>query len=261
MPSLGAWSGGATKVQSFGAVALVSAVALYLRLRRLRTREAAGKANCHAAPNSVDLTSPAEDSSTAATTECPEEVDFEARVRREQQLILEAAATVQMVIRTGAFWCLPHPHAAKKQLCTIADKLEEVADCTSPHNIFWRYGREQPMADLLELPLLRLAASCSVIVPVSLGYVKEPGELAVARFLVSGTDANKSRYREFSSGILDAVQRDRLLFRLEWLFQSVWDLPLTWGDEADNLPLGGSVNPHNASAFGVSIHVTTGLSS
>jgi hypothetical protein len=32
---------------------------------------------------------------------------------------------------------------------------------------------------------------------------------------VSGTDASKSRYREFSSGILDALQRERLMMRLE----------------------------------------------
>ena len=31
---------------------------------------------------------------------------------------------------------------------------------------------------------------------------------------VSGTDASKSRYREFSSGILDAVQRELLMMRL-----------------------------------------------
>ena len=35
---------------------------------------------------------------------------------------------------------------------------------------------------------------------------------------VSGTDASKSRYREFSSGILDSVQRELLMMRLvPWL--------------------------------------------
>ena len=63
---------------------------------------------------------------------------------------------------------------------------------------------------------------------------------------VSGTDAAQSRYREFSSGILDALQRERLMMRLEWIFHSMWDLPLTWGDDDCNFA------PHG-SAWGVSV--------
>eukprot|EP00930_Biecheleria_cincta_P024638 TRINITY_DN17621_c0_g1_i1.p1 TRINITY_DN17621_c0_g1~~TRINITY_DN17621_c0_g1_i1.p1 ORF type:complete len:259 (-),score=30.08 TRINITY_DN17621_c0_g1_i1:20-796(-) len=185
-----------------------------------------------------------------------EQLDFDAQVAIERCLLGEGAATVRLVLRTGAHRFLPFPFSAEKQLVTIADKLEEIAELSSPHNIFWRYGRDHPMAALLTLPLFDLAASKFALIPVTLGYVSEPGELAIARFLVSGTDARKSRYYEFSSGILDAVQRDRLLFRLETIFMPVWDLPLTWGDEMDNVSL-GSGNPHNAIPFGVS----TGLSS
>ena len=47
---------------------------------------------------------------------------------------------------------------------------------------------------------------------------------------VSGTDASKSRYREFSSGILDSVQRELLMMRLvPWLSleQSAGDIRCT----------------------------------
>jgi len=189
-------------------------------------------------------------------TDPTEELDFDTQVSIEKGLLGEGAATVRLVLRTGAHRFLPFPYSAEKQLTAVADKLEEIADSISPHNIFWRYGRDQPMAALLDLPLFCLAASKFALVPVTLGYVSEPGELAIARFLVSGTDARKSRYYEFSSGILDSVQRDRLLFRLENIFMPMWDLPLTWGDEMDGMSL-GRCNPHNAIPFGV----TTGLSS
>lgn len=185
-----------------------------------------------------------------------EQLDFEAQVAIERSLLGKGAATVQMVLRTGAHRFLPFPYSAEKQLITIANKLEEISELSSPHNIFWRYGRDQPMAALLELPLFRLAASKLALVPMTLGYVSEPGEFAIARFLVSGTDARKSRYYEFSPGILDCIQRDRLLFRLETIFMPIWDLPLTWGDEMDNMTL-GSGNPHNAVPFGVSTGLST----
>ncbi|CAE7252593.1 unnamed protein product [Symbiodinium sp. CCMP2592] len=166
----------------------------------------------------------------------------------ECRLLQEAATTVRLILRTGVFRFLPHVHVAEKQLNAIASKLDEVTDLLSPHNMFWRFGRDQPMKQLLETPLLQLAASTEVIVPVTAGMTSELGEGLVARFLVSGTDASKSRYREFSSGILDSVQRELLMMRLEWLFHSTWDLPLTWGDGLDDMTLGA----HKA-AWGVAM--------
>ncbi|CAE7850118.1 Psmd10, partial [Symbiodinium sp. KB8] len=162
-------------------------------------------------------------------------VDFDERLKEECRLLQEAATTVRLILRTGVFRFLPHVHVAEKQLNAIASKLDEVTDLLSPHNMFWRFGRDQPMKQLLETPLLQLAASSEVIVPVTAGMTSELGEGLVARFLVSGTDASKSRYREFSSGILDSVQRELLMMRLEWLFHSTWDLPLTWGDGLDDM--------------------------
>ncbi|CAJ1409741.1 unnamed protein product [Effrenium voratum] len=175
-------------------------------------------------------------------------VDFDAQLRKESGLLLAASETVQMVLQTGAFKSLPHVHVAEKQLQAISAKLEEVSDLLSPHNMFWRYGRDQPMQQLLDTPLLQLAAAEGVMVPVTLGHISQPGDLLVARFLVSGTDASKSRYREFASGILDALQRDRLMMRLEWIFHSMWDLPLTWGDGIDDFGFGA-----HGSTWGVSI--------
>ncbi|CAK8995060.1 Uncharacterized protein SCF082_LOCUS4199 [Durusdinium trenchii] len=123
-----------------------------------------------------------------------------------------------------------------------------VSDLLSPHNMYWRFGRDEPMKQLLETPLLQLAASEGAMVPVTLGHVKEPGEYLIARFLVSGTDAQKSRYREFSSGILDALQRERLMMRLEWIFHSMWEMPLTWGDGIDDTDFAA-----HGSAWGVSV--------
>eukprot|EP00913_Durusdinium_trenchii_P026354 g24729.t1 len=191
-----------------------------------------------------------------------EAVDFDLQLQ-------EDARTVKLVLSTGAFQALPHVHVAQKQLDAIASKLDEVSDLLSPHNMYWRFGRDEPMKQLLEprsgavergeTPLLQLAASEGAMVPVTLGHVKElhtaravflrePGEYLIARFLVSGTDAQKSRYREFSSGILDALQRERLMMRLEWIFHSMWEMPLTWGDGIDDTDFAA-----HGSAWGVSV--------
>ncbi|CAK8995098.1 Uncharacterized protein SCF082_LOCUS4210 [Durusdinium trenchii] len=177
-----------------------------------------------------------------------EAVDFDLQLQEESRLLQEAARTVKLVLSTGAFQALPHVHVAQKQLDAIASKLDEVSDLLSPHNMYWRFGRDEPMKQLLETPLLQLAASEGAMVPVTLGHVKEPGEYLIARFLVSGTDAQKSRYREFSSGILDALQRERLMMRLEWIFHSMWEMPLTWGDGIDDTDFAA-----HGSAWGVSV--------
>eukprot|EP00438_Fugacium_kawagutii_P002621 Skav201672 [mRNA] locus=scaffold641:349150:353215:+ [translate_table: standard] len=115
--------------------------------------------------------------------------------------------------------------------------------------MFWRFGRDEPMQLLMDTPLLRLAACEGALVPVTLNHVRgAPGEVMVARFLVQGTDASKSRYREFSSGILDALQREMLMMRLESIFFSVWEMPLTWGDGMDDVHFGA-----HGSEWGVSV--------
>mmetsp|Transcript_35866 Transcript_35866/g.80241 ORF Transcript_35866/g.80241 Transcript_35866/m.80241 type:complete len:247 (+) Transcript_35866:49-789(+) len=224
-----------------------SAAALFWLSRLFhRRRQAAGTAlpskPLQAAPAPV-LYSP-----VAEEEDEEEPMDFDERLKQESHLLLEAADTVRLILRTEVFRFLPHVHVAEKQLNAIANKLDEVSDLLSPHNMFWRFGRDQPMQQLLETPLLKLAASTEVLVPVTAGLTEELGEGLVARFLVSGTDASKSRYREFASGILDAVQRELLMMRLEWLFHSMWDLPLTWGDGLDDMTMGG----HKA-AWGVAI--------
>lgn len=244
-------------VQSvLGGLALTAATLVCWYHHPRPTKQSASKETQHDSSQLAQYVQSRLDDDRDSRADPTEQLDFEAQVAIERSLLGEGAATVQMVLRTGAHQFLPFPYSAEKQLITIANKLEEIAELSSPHNIFWRYGRDQPMAALLDLPLFDLAASKFALVPVTLGYVSEPGELAIARFLVSGTDARKSRYYEFSSGILDCIQRDRLLFRLETIFMPIWDLPLTWGDEMDNMSL-GSGNPHNAVPFGVS----TGLSS
>mmetsp|Transcript_69484 Transcript_69484/g.122889 ORF Transcript_69484/g.122889 Transcript_69484/m.122889 type:complete len:245 (+) Transcript_69484:29-763(+) len=224
----------------FGVLAVAS---LLLQPRREKPRDELPPK----APSTASTTSGDE-----ATIEV-EEVDFDEQMREESRLLQEAAATVLLVLETEVYRFLPHVHIAEKQLRAIASKLGEVSDLISPHNAFWRYGRDQPLKQLFEMPLLRLAASQGVMVPVTLGHVQTPGDLIVARFLVSGTDASKSRYHEFSSGILDALQRDRLMMRLEWIFHSMWDLPLTWGDDDDDMPLAG-----RRTAWGVTLRPTHG---
>ncbi|CAE8647823.1 unnamed protein product [Polarella glacialis] len=247
---------GVTQWQA-GFAAAATALVLYWRIRRWRPQIAPAEQSPSVpilyVAGSMLKECAADVGKEGARSGCPSDqvVDFESQVRMESHLLEEAAFTVRLVLKTGAYLACEHIHVAEKQLKTIADKLEELAELACPRNIFWRYGRSQPMAGLLDLPLLRLGASELVMVPVTSNYEKEPGELAIGRFLVSGTDAKMSRYLESSSGILDAVQRARLLLRLEWMFFSIWDLPLTWGDEADNVPLGTGTNPHNASAFHV----------
>lgn len=173
----------------------------------------------------------------------------------ERDVVLRAAEAVALVRRTQAYRAAPHPYAVEKQLRKLEADLREISDCLHESSFFWRPGRDEPMAHLLQLPLLQLSASDCVLVPVTSGHVKETwmqGELAVARFLLSGTDPKVSRYREYSSGILDAMQRDRLLRCITRLFWPVWDMPLTWGDDDDCFGVPQST-AHSVSAFGVAM--------
>jgi len=61
----------------------------------------------------------------------------------------------------------------------------------------------------------------------------------LAHYLLIGTDPGESRYREYSTGILDANQRGHLLDRMQILKWPTWDIPLTWGDEDDMICYGG----------------------
>lgn len=62
----------------------------------------------------------------------------------------------------------------------------------------------------------------------------------LAHYLLIGTDPSESRYREYSSGILDSLHRGRLLHCIQVLQWPTWDIPLTWGDEVDVLEFGGA---------------------
>lgn len=61
----------------------------------------------------------------------------------------------------------------------------------------------------------------------------------VAHYLLMGTDPGESRYREYAVGILDVVHRGQLLQKIQVLQWPLWDIPLTWGDDADSLTYGG----------------------
>mmetsp|Transcript_19712 Transcript_19712/g.54153 ORF Transcript_19712/g.54153 Transcript_19712/m.54153 type:complete len:375 (+) Transcript_19712:51-1175(+) len=90
---------------------------------------------------------------------------------REQRTFEEAARIMRLLRQSAVHRKLPHFHAVDRQLENAENFLSEIADCVSE---FWRYGRDEPMADLMQLPIMQLAASGGreAIVPVTQGFVK-----------------------------------------------------------------------------------------
>lgn len=217
---------------------------------------------------------------------------------RERKIFEEAVRVVQALRKSTVPRKLPHYHVLDKQLANAENLLGEIGDNVDQ---FWRYGRDEPMAALLELPFMRLAAEGGgaallplPLVPIGAGRGKapqpigpDPEDLALldltanadensspsrtemeaafrrrarelhhrgtcvnpeayhelqeayerclqgrprppkasmvssddvlAHYLLVGTDAAKSRYREYAQGLLDVVQRERLLNRIDVL--------------------------------------------
>jgi hypothetical protein len=165
------------------------------------------------------------------------------------------------------------PALVDKQLRVIRDDLKEAIDCRAYFG--WRLGRDVPLEKLFrENPIMKLGGLKDYVqslVPLSMardvasrgkevtvasqqrvngnrvtvettlnveGMVLT-GANAVAAYLLSGTSAGDSRYRESSCGVLDDFHRDKLIKALTFLFYPVWDDGLKcWGDEDDNLVLG-----------------------
>mmetsp|Transcript_61772 Transcript_61772/g.133871 ORF Transcript_61772/g.133871 Transcript_61772/m.133871 type:complete len:278 (+) Transcript_61772:34-867(+) len=252
------YPGSCVQGQRLAATAM-AAVAVAATASLLRRRASAQAAVMHKGSDSISAPESGGSSPSAPAAKAPPksdgvaEMSFDAQVIEERRLIRGALETVLLVRRTKAYAYLPHPYAVERELLRLERDLGEISDLLGGSAFFWRLGRDEPMERLLDLPLLRLAGSRAAIVPVSLGFVKETielGEEAVARYLVSGTDPDMSRYREYSPGILDSLQRNRLLKALQVILWPCWDMPLTWGDEDDCVVFGGAT-AHNTSAFGV----------
>jgi len=240
------------------------------------------------------------DSAEGATAE-------ERQIALEQRAVGGTLEIIRCVRATAVHRRLPHYHAVDRQLDAIARLLDIIADNLAD---FWRYGREEPMADLLSLPLMQLAVNGgnAAIVPMPqcfldgtgdvvgnteetaatlLGVAPEAGQEAVesayrnrarelhqhgecvnleafhqltdaydllmgrrrasssgaaapaslgagglgaevlAHYLLVGTDASGSRYREYARGILDAAHRERLMQKAEVL--------VNWGEASGSM--------------------------
>mmetsp|Transcript_38349 Transcript_38349/g.105640 ORF Transcript_38349/g.105640 Transcript_38349/m.105640 type:complete len:385 (-) Transcript_38349:3-1157(-) len=96
---------------------------------------------------------------------------WDEQVLAERRTLEAASEIVREVRRSVVHRKLPHFHAADRQLHNIEQQLEMLSMSTQS---FWRYGRDAPMAELLELPLLQLAATGGegTLVPVTLGFMK-----------------------------------------------------------------------------------------
>lgn len=81
----------------------------------------------------------------------PESVQFD----REHRTLDEAIRIVQLIRKSGLPKKLPHFQVTNRHLEDAENLLGEIADNVEE---FWRYSRDEPMADLLDLPLLRFAA-------------------------------------------------------------------------------------------------------
>jgi hypothetical protein len=212
------------------------------------------------------------------------------QIAAEQRIVQEAIRLIQIVRSSGVPRQLPHSHVLRTQLQTAELQLAEILDNVDS---FWRYGREEPMADLLCLPIMQLAArnETKAIVPLPLPKeckafqtplesdlsalrVEEDASLQevesvyrrnardmhkqgqcldieafhqlqtqyddrrfqrsswqcdihssddiLAHYFLIGTDPKQSRYREYSSGLLDVPSRGKLLSKIEVL--------INWGE-------------------------------
>lgn len=106
-----------------------------------------------------------------ATTQAPKTLSWDEEIAMEKATFEEAARIVRGVRQSVVHRKLPHFHATDRQLRVLEEQLANIA--VNVKN-FWRYGRDEPMAKLLELPMLRLAATKGegALLPVSLGFVK-----------------------------------------------------------------------------------------
>lgn len=248
---------------------------------------------------------------------------WDEQVQTEKMIMDKAVALMQDVRQSAVHRKLPHFHFVDRQLQVITEQLGVLADAVLG---FWRYGRDRPMQELLEHPVLQLASRGEgALVPLSSGFVKyvtddgfelaaaqdDPGSDAallgialsagrdaiesayrrrsrhfhrhgkcinavgfhalgaarnrclarlagpvlhafggggdvLAHYLLMGTDPTEDRYYETSVGILDAVHRQQLLLQIEKIQWPCWNIPLTWGDEADMIGF-GVANHHVAS--------------
>lgn len=249
---------------------------------------------------------------------------WDEQMAEEKQVLEATTLLIQDVRRSEVHRKLPHFHVVDRELQTIEEQMKSLSISVTG---FWRYGRDEPMATLLKLPLMQLAKSGgqAALIPVSQGFVKETsgandeapplepedesspdadlallglensrrridrdavesafrhrsrhfhrhgrcsnvrgfdllcrarnrclarlamprlraygggGDL-VAHYLLMGTDPGESRYREYAVGILDGLHRDQVMQKMQILQWPTWDIPLTWGDDADMVGFGG----------------------
>lgn len=81
----------------------------------------------------------------------PESVQFD----REHRTLDEAVRIVRLIRMSGVPKKLPNYNITNRHLEDAENLLGEIADNVEE---FWRYSRDEPMADLMDLPLLRFAA-------------------------------------------------------------------------------------------------------
>lgn len=103
--------------------------------------------------------------------QAPSALSWDEEIARERATFDEAVRIVRGVRHSVVHRKLPHFHATDRQLRVLEEQLAAIG--VNVKN-FWRYGRDEPMAKLLELPILRLASTGGqgALLPVSLGFVK-----------------------------------------------------------------------------------------
>lgn len=100
---------------------------------------------------------------------------WDEEIALEKATFEEAARIVRGVRQSVVHRKLPHFHATDRQLRVLEEQLAAIG--VNVKN-FWRYGRDEPMAKLLELPILQLASTRGerALLPVSLGFVKHTAD-------------------------------------------------------------------------------------
>eukprot|EP00931_Biecheleriopsis_adriatica_P123173 TRINITY_DN98222_c0_g1_i1.p1 TRINITY_DN98222_c0_g1~~TRINITY_DN98222_c0_g1_i1.p1 ORF type:complete len:371 (-),score=79.42 TRINITY_DN98222_c0_g1_i1:27-1115(-) len=96
---------------------------------------------------------------------------WDEQVQTEKKIMDKAMALMQDVRQSAVHRKLPHFHIVDRQLQVITQQLGDLGDAVLG---FWRYGRDLPMQELLQHPLLQLASrGDGALVPLSLGFVKQ----------------------------------------------------------------------------------------
>jgi len=123
------------------------------------------------------------------------------RATREKQTFEEAVRVVKLVRQSGVHKKLPHFHTVDRQLDNAQNFLDEISDNVED---FWRYNRDEPMADIMTLPFMQLAASggADALVPVTQSYANfiksqstdeanlTPADMLVQDLAILGADAD-----------------------------------------------------------------------